>query len=117
MGGSNNLWEGADLHSDTTLPTNIQHVLAPADDSNDSTTINDQPTDQPIEENDPNDAEVDELAEYDETFADTPTASIQQDNTRAKDQAGAPPCRTHLVRGMRCTQTHYLEQSTPRTQL
>ena len=90
MGEYNNLWEGADLHSDTTLPTNIQHVLAPANDPNNPTPSSNQPNDQPIEPIDPIDALVDKLDEYDETFADTLTASIPQDDSSAKNQA-APP--------------------------
>lgn len=68
----------------------MQHVLAPTNDPNNSTTNNDQPNDQPIEQIASIDAEVDKLDECDETFADTPTASIQQDDVRTKSQAVPP---------------------------
>ena len=90
IGKYRNLWQGANLHSNDTLPGNIQQYLAPPKENNDTTTNNSQQTNQPTEERDPADIELDKLDAYNETPIDMPTAPTEQDNAMPEGPGDGP---------------------------
>lgn len=107
MGEYNNVWEGADLHSDTVLPTNIQHLLAPT-----KPTILKKPTNQQMRSTrlTPRSTKLTLITKHQPT---RPPPVWNRITRGQRTRLVSPLCRTRPVAGRKCMQTHCPGQLAP----